>query len=45
MNWAIPSAPTGERANGLKFDSAKSWAASSSAGTFQRVADAAIASA
>ena len=29
MNWAIPSAPAGERANGLKPDSLYSCAASS----------------
>ena len=37
MNWAIPCAPAGETAFGLKFDSAISWAASSAAETFQRV--------
>ena len=36
MNWAIPCAPAGETANGLKFDSAISCAASRAAGTFQR---------
>ena len=38
MNWAIPWAPAGETANGLKFDSAISWAASRPAETFQRAA-------
>ena len=38
MNWAIPWAPAGETANGLKFDSAISCAASSAAETFQRAA-------
>ncbi len=44
MNCAIPAAPAGETANGLKFDSAISCAASSAAETFQRCAAAAIAS-
>ena len=39
MNWAMPWAPAGEIANGLKFDSAMSWAASSPAETFQRAAE------
>jgi hypothetical protein len=43
MNWAIPWAPAGETANGLKFDSAISWAASRPAETFQRSAARAIA--
>ena len=34
MNWAMPWAPAGETANGLKFDSAISCAASSAAETF-----------
>ena len=38
MNWAMPWAPAVETANGLKFDSARSWAASSPAETFQRAA-------
>ena len=44
MNWAIPLAPAGETANGLKFDSAMSCAASSAAETFQRRAARAIGS-
>ena len=44
MNWAIPAAPAGETANGLKFDSAISCAASTAAETFQRRAAAASAS-
>ena len=39
MNWAMPWAPAGEIANGLKFDSAISCAASSPAETFQRAAE------
>src|SRR2546423_1191909 len=31
MNWAIPCAPAPLTANGLTFDSASSWAASSAA--------------
>ena len=38
MNCAIPCAPAGDRAKGLKFDSAMSCAASSPAETFQRCA-------
>ena len=38
MNCAIPSAPAGERAKGLKFDSAYSCAASRCADTLQRCA-------
>ena len=38
MNWAIPRAPAGETAYGLKFDSAISCAASRPAETFQRAA-------
>ena len=38
MNCAMPCAPAGDRANGLKFDSAMSCAASSPAETFQRCA-------
>ena len=44
MNWAMPSAPAGLRANGLKPDSAYSWAASTFIGTFQRNAARAIGS-
>ncbi len=44
MNWAIPSAPAGLRANGLKPDSAYSCAASTFIGTFQRRAALAIGS-
>ena len=36
MNWAMPCAPAGLTANGLKPDSAKSWAASRAAETDQR---------
>src|SRR5262245_49927918 len=39
MNWAIPWAPAGDTAAGLKFDSAISCAAISAADTFQRAAD------
>ena len=39
MNWAIPRAPAAETANGLKFGSAISWAASDPAETFQRSAE------
>ena len=39
MNWAIPCAPAGETAFGLKFDSARIWAASRAADTFQRAAE------
>ncbi len=45
MNWAMPRAPAGLTANGLKLDSAYSWAASSDAETFQRLAARAIAGA
>src|SRR5919199_405330 len=38
MNWAIPAAPAGETARGLKPDSASSWAASSAPETLQRAA-------
>jgi hypothetical protein len=44
MNWAMPCAPAGERANGLKFDSAYSCAASRSIGTLCRRAALAIGS-
>src|SRR5919106_3904936 len=39
MNWAIPRAPAGDTARGLKPDSAISCAASSAAETFQRAAE------
>jgi hypothetical protein len=39
MNWAMPWAPAGETADGLKPDSAMSWAASSAPETFQRAAE------
>ena len=45
MNCAMPCAPAGERANGLKFDSAYSCAASSAAPTLQRCAARVIAGA
>src|ERR1700759_3789021 len=38
MNCAMPCAPAPDCANGLKFDSAYSWAASSADDTFQRCA-------
>jgi hypothetical protein len=38
MNCAMPCAPAGLVANGLKLLSAYSWAASSAADTFQRIA-------
>ena len=38
MNWAMPWAPAGDRAKGLKLDSAISCAASRFAETFQRAA-------
>src|SRR5215211_2136407 len=44
MNWAIPWAPAGETANGLKFDSTINWAASRPAETSQRSAERSIAS-
>jgi hypothetical protein len=45
MNWAIPSAPAAERANGLKRDSCQICAASTAADTLQRCAARAIAGA
>ena len=45
MNWAMPSAPAGERANGLNPDSLYSCAASSVPATLQRRAAFAIAGA
>ncbi len=41
MSWAMPSAPADDTDRGSKSDSARTWAASSSADTFHRWAAAA----